>query len=296
MMELIKLDDLRMKKVKRLGRNSISEVSQTCSSSLSPSESIVSLNGIKEGTLRVESNLLERTHGASFNQTKSKIQTTALKPITLTVYLLSSLFLFQLVLTTIGFYIQFNYIKSQNELFESRISSFFDRVTADLNSDFNQLLEQVAKRKNPASDDANFMILNLTHAINLDDLNADELNRTVLAYRRNLFEAVMNEKINSRIKRDTKPPSSFYYKVKFNQSNNRTHRHQSDTFFLSDQQPRNVSGEHFLIQAYSKISVIKLFLMVKLVENDKGCKLRYLHWRNIVLRPENIVRRRLLVL
>lgn len=249
----------------------------TSSSSLSLNESVVELDAQnkKNGCIRVESKLLERncliekdkrnnfSTSSSTSVDSSLLKKTALKPVTLTVYLLSCLFLFQLVLTTIGFYLQFSYLKNQNELFETKINSFFNRIITDLNTDFNELLRQQIMRKRDQAfdpqtdqDDSNFMILNLTHEIDLNELNVDELNKTVLNYQQNLFDAVLKENLNSRIKRNTKPSSSFYHKVNnYNQTNSRSNRHQGDAFFLTDKQPKNFSGDHFLIQAYSKISV-----------------------------------------
>lgn len=252
------------------------EANNTSSSSLSLNETIVAMNGVgKNGAVRIESKLIENGNNTTTSSTalldssnlNVMLRKAALKPITITVYLLSSLFLFQLVLTTIGFYLQFNYLKTQNELNELRINSFFERVIADLNTDFNELLRQQILRKKEDEYNGkveggdNYMILNLTHEINLKDLNVDELNRTVLAYQQNLFDAVLRQNLNSRIKRNAaKPPSSFYHKVNYNQSGggqSRNHRQQGggDEFFLTDRQPKNFSGDHFLIQAYSKISV-----------------------------------------
>lgn len=261
-----------MKKEKKIDDSNIS------SSSMSVNESIVEFDDRKKGALRVESKLIEKTYLIDKNNNskaatnKSKACT---KPIiTSAVYILSCLFLFQLALTTIGFYLQFNYLKTQTDLHEIKITNFFDRVINDLNIDFNELLrQQISRKKDPTysrnDDDTNYMILNLTHEIDLNDLNVDELNKTVLTYQQNLFDAVLKENLNSRIKRNTntntKRSSSFYHKVNYSQQGNtRNHRHQGDTFFLTDKQPKNVSGDHFLIQAYSKISVgyfcvLKLF-------------------------------------
>lgn len=259
-----------MKKEKKAEKSRIFEsYLQKSSSSINLNDSVIEVDTSRNGPFRAESKLLEKKllskseHSIMSMPNQSMFKKTALKPVSLTVYLLSSLFLFQLLLTTVGFYLQFNYLKTQNDIYEKRINVFFDRIVQDLNSDFNELLKHVASRRKgdmfSRDVDDKFMILNLTHAVDLDDLNADELNGTILAYQQSLFDAILNENLNSRIKRDTKLPSSFYHKVNWNQSNSRTHRHQTDTqFILTDKQPRNVSGEHFLIQAYSKISVSTL--------------------------------------
>lgn len=266
-----------MKKVKNLEKIGginyfISEDVQTNSSSLSLSDSIVEIDtaASRNGRLQIESKLLKGQN--SQNQSSSSMilfsstlncaksiltnkTTAALKPTTLTIYLLSTLFLLQLVLTTLGFYLQFAYLKSQNEMFEIKINSFFNKIIDDLNSDFDELLRR-ASRKDVSDADEDFMILNLTHAIGLDDLNADELNRTILAYRENLFDAVLKENLNSRTKRNAKKPaSSFHKKVNSNQSSAKSNSNQDDHFYLSSKHPKNLSGDHFLIQAYSRISV-----------------------------------------
>lgn len=281
-----------MKKEKKIDESNISS-----SSSMSVNESIVEFDDRKKGALRVESKLIEKTYlidknnnsNAATNKSKA-----AIKPIKSALYILSCLFLFQLALTTIGFYLQFNYLKTQTDLYEIKIANFFDRVINDLNIDFNELLrQQISRKKDPtysrSDDDNNYMILNLTHEIDLNDLNVDELNKTVLTYQQNLFDAVLKENLNGRIKRNTKRSSSFYHKVNYSQQGNtRNHRHQGDTFFLTDKQPKNVSGDHFLIQAYSKISVG--YLHFQLISIDIYIRtyisLRYLRWLNIVQQQE----------
>ena len=240
------------------------KIDESSSSMRSLNESIVEIDDRKKlGALRVESKLIEKTFliDKNTNNSDSIFKKAATKPITSAVYVLSCLFLVQLALTTLGFYLQFNYLKTQTDLYELKISNFFDRVINDLNTDFNELIrQQISRKKDPtyssSNDDNNYMILNLTHEIDLNDLNVDELNKTILTYQQNLFDAVLKENLNSRIKRNTKRSSSFYHKVNYSQqANTRNHRHQGDTFFLTDKQPKNVSGDHFLIQAYSKISV-----------------------------------------
>jgi hypothetical protein len=315
-----------MKKEKKIEKNEPAISANLChhqksKSMLNLNESVVELDENKCGRVKLlepsiarlrkeeEDNETSSTSSLIRMTNKTQSKSTLLKPFTVTIYLLSSLFLFQLALTTIGFYLQFNYLKTQNNLLETKISKYFDTILVNINQDFVKLLEHVSSIRNTnenddfgGANDEQFMILNLTHAINLvDGLSLDEINNTVLAYREKLFNTVLNENLNSRVKRNAKLssplPSSFYHKVTLNnQSNSRIHRHQADsTFFITDKQPKNVTGEHFLIQAYSKISV----LLANIAQRRNQTCLKYFfmslrcqRWRNTVQQHEITVRRR----
>lgn len=230
---------------------------------LKKSDSFCSLSS--SGSISTITTCTKNTHQTLLSST-TKTKSPTPKHTTLTIYLLSILFLLQLGLTTVGFFIQFNYLKNQNELFELRMNTFFEQIVADLNANFDAFVAKNQRDRssfdnydNTGGGDDEFMILNLTHAIKLNDLNLNQLNRTALKYQQSLFDAVLNENLNSRIKRHVKRASSFYHKADLggNNTNRRNQRHPNgnDSFWLTDKQPRNVSGDHFLIQAYSKISV-----------------------------------------
>lgn len=137
------------------------------------------------------------------------------------------LFMCQISFVIFGFYLQFNYLKTQTDLHRARI---------------DQILKNLDSYKSSEND---FMILNLTHPISLDA--SDPIDES-------MFGKILDENIKKRTKR----------RVKQNRNINSPEK---DVFLITPKQPKNVSekeianaypGDHFLIQAYSKISVSTL--------------------------------------
>lgn len=180
-------------------------------------------------------------------------KSTVIKPvkqISPLIYLLSTLFIFQLALISFGFYLQYNYLMKQNSLFEVKINAFLNNILDDFNTISAESPENTDDKQ------ADFMILNLTHPIDLKSFDNN-------VFDHNLFNSILNKNINSRLKRSVKKSPS----LNQNNSNNYSKSYQ-DVFLITPKQPKNISGkestfypnpgDHFLIQAYSKISV-KIF-------------------------------------
>jgi hypothetical protein len=97
--------------------------------------------------------------------------------------------IFQLGLIAFGFYLQFNYFKRQNDfLIESKIENFFAKIVY-FDPIQNKLNSEIVNGYNSDL----FLVLNLTYAIRLDQLNLTT----------NILRNMLNEQ--SRKKRDTQP-------------------------------------------------------------------------------------------
>lgn len=141
-----------------------------------------------------------------------------------------TLFLFQFSFVLFGFYVQFLYFKSQTDIHRSKI---------------DKILKHLESNKNLNDE---FMIFNLTHPMTIDS-SQSEIN-----INQDLFHTILNENIKRRTKRRA-------------EQNRNVKSPDKDVFLITPKQPKNVSekeitnaypGDHFLIQAYSKISVSTL--------------------------------------
>lgn len=159
-------------------------------------------------------------------ENKSKDQK---KPLLSSCFLITA-FLFQLSLVLFGFYLQYLYFKSQTDSHRSKI---------------DQILKNLELNKNLNNE---FMIFNLTHPITIDSSQSE------MKISQDLFSEVLQENIKKRSKRRAK-------------QNRNVKSSDKDVFLITPKQPKNVSekeiingypGDHFLIQAYSKISVSTL--------------------------------------
>ena len=189
------------------------------------------------------------------------------KHISFSVYLLASLFLIQLSLTTIGFYLQFSYLKNQSQLFESRINNVLSEVFNEFSINPNSNREERSFLKNEdvgKSDDDSYMILNLTHPIKLDTTDDLGWNKNFSALKDEFFNSLINNNIKVRLKRSSS--SSFKHQKSnmsnFNKNASKSLNKMADAFYILNKQPNKDTNhipnpaDHFLIQAYSKISVI----------------------------------------
>lgn len=193
--------------------------------------------------------------------------------LSLSIYLITSLFLLQLALTTFGFYLQFSYLKNQNDAFEQKVSKFLSELVEELaitSSGSSRTLEPTQSVEEDAAEQVgkstDYMILNLTHAVRLDSktdlksirnfkLNIVDDSEVEQA---DLFNRILNENLNKRLRRRRnllRP--TFYHRVDYNNTNNFhnnifLHHNDSETEYPDP-------GDHFLIKAYSKISARKIF-------------------------------------
>jgi hypothetical protein len=212
--------------------------------------------------------------GKDANSTNNHYQ----QQISLSIYLLACLFLFQLALTTIGFYLQFNYLKQQNELFEVKINTVLDQITNEfrikegLGIEYDALSDQM---EDP------IMILNLTHAFNLSAPYYELLKENFTELHDELVNSLSEQYNDStRRKRSTEIRSSFQRNSTQSKSNNK--QIQQNYRFLNKNNVKNanfkrtnnnlnnnnnnhwneedgkITNDHFYIQAYSKISASTL--------------------------------------
>lgn len=193
------------------------------------------------------------------------------------VYIFSSLLILQLIFTSLGFYLLFNYTKSQNESIETRLSGLLTKI-------LDQSIDDGGAE--PENEDG-YMILNLTHPIKMDPETLSFLtNSKETAINGSEFDetdqdlTVLDKKVKIRLRRNIFTPQSSatppFTPVSHNHHRNR-HIKNSETLIklnktlqnqfnnLNHQNKKKTEdvkiglgpngNDHFFIQAYSKISV-----------------------------------------
>ena len=168
---------------------------------------------------------------------------------------LAFLFFIQLFLTSIGFYLQYKYLKNENEIFQLKVNTFLtkfiDEYNYNLNNNIDDIDDEDEYNENNKNEDG-FMILNLTHPINL----SQESKNILYNFDQNMFNTVLDRNLKSaRAKRSAKKASQIVHRRR----NNLTNNNNNNKSGLHEQVDGSINPtDSFLIQAYSKISVSTL--------------------------------------
>jgi hypothetical protein len=164
---------------------------------------------------------------------------------------LACLFFIQLFITSIGFYVQYRYFKNENEIFQYKVNTILTKFIDEYHN--NDVLNDNADDNDDESDNNaindGFMILNLTHPINL----SQDSKNILFNFDQDLFNTVLDRNLKSRAKRSAKKASQLVHKRRNNLTNN------NNKSGVNQQIDGSINPtDSFLIQAYSKISVSAL--------------------------------------
>ena len=189
-----------------------------------------------------------------------------------TICILFTLFTIQLALTSFGFYLQMIYLNKQHEKFENEMSNFLNEYLNNIYLRQEKIIQ--ANSNDLSNSDENLVVFNYGNPIQIEpDSNSSQefierdFSKSFKNYRSKRSSMNQTEETNdtNNVNNTIRNANRFrnltrkiiVHKNRTVHGKNSTNLRNSTHSKLSD--PIIVNGDHFFIQAYSKISVNVLF-------------------------------------